>query len=168
MSLYFLYGSKKINHIRHKREFKFMASGKRYDMKITKSYLTDLVYRVNGAAIEVHKALGPGLLESVYHKCLKQELKLRNISFQSELRVPVQYKGLEIEAELRCDFFIENILPVEIKATDGINPVHEAQLMTYMKLLESPEGLLLNFNTTNIYKEGQRTYVNELYRNLPK
>jgi GxxExxY protein len=135
-------------------------------MEITKTYLKDLVYRVNGAAIEVHKALGPGLLESVYHKCLKHELYLRNISFTSELIIPVNYKGIEIDAELRCDFFVENILPVEIKATDGINPVHEAQLLTYMKLLHVPEGLLLNFNTVNLFKDGQRTYVNERYRYL--
>jgi len=135
---------------------------------ITKSDLKDLIYKVNGAAIEVHKALGPGLLESVYHKCMKHELSLRNISFQSELIIPVIYKGIDIEAELRCDLFIENILPVELKAIEGILPIHEAQLMTYMKLLEAPEGLLLNFNVTNIFKEGQRTYVNELYRDLPE
>ena len=135
-------------------------------MNITKSYLKDLIYKVNGAAIEVHKALGPGLLESVYHKCLKHELSLRKISFQSELVIPVNYKGLELEAELRCDLFIENILPVELKATDGIHPIHEAQLMTYMKLLEVPEGVLYNFNVVNLYEDGQRTYVNELYRNL--
>jgi GxxExxY protein len=135
---------------------------------VTKSYLKDLIYKVNGAAIEVHKALGPGLLESVYHKCMKHELCLRNINFQSELIIPVNYKGIEIEAELRCDLFVENILPVELKAIEGILPIHEAQLMTYMKLLEVPEGLLLNFNVTNIFNEGQRTYVNELYRNLPE
>ncbi len=134
---------------------------------ITKSYLKDLIYQANGAAIEVHKALGPGLLESVYHKCMKHELSLRNIHFQSELIIPVNYKGINIDAELRCDLFVENILPVELKAIEGILPIHEAQLMTYMKLLKAPEGLLLNFNVTNIFKEGQRTYVNELYRNLP-
>jgi GxxExxY protein len=133
---------------------------------ITKSYLKDLIYKVNGAAIEVHKALGPGLLESVYHKCMKHELSLRNINFQSELIIPVNYKGIEIEAQLRCDLFVENILPVELKAIEGILPIHEAQLMTYMKLLEAPEGLLLNFNVTNIFNEGQKTFVNELYRNL--
>ncbi len=135
-------------------------------MRITKSYLKDLIYKVNGAAIEVHKTLGPGLLESVYHKCLKHELSIRKISYQSELVIPVNYKGLELEAELRCDLFIENILPVELKATEGIHPIHEAQLMTYMKLLEVPEGVLYNFNVVNLYEEGQRTYVNELYRNL--
>ncbi len=135
-------------------------------MEITKSYLKDLVYRVNGAAIEVHKALGPGLLESVYHKCLKKELSLRGISFQSELVVNVNYKGLELDADLRCDLFIEDVLPVELKAVDAIHPIHEAQLMTYMKLLKAPEGLLINFNVTHIFKEGQKTYVNELYRDL--
>jgi len=135
---------------------------------ITKSYLKDLIYKVNGAAIEVHKALGPGLLESVYHKCLKHELKIRKINFRSELVVPVNYKGIDIEAELRCDLFIENILPVELKATDGIHPIHEAQIMTYMKLLKVPEGVLYNFNVQNLYAEGQRTYVNELYRHLPE
>ena len=133
---------------------------------ITKCYLKDLIYKVNGAAIEVHKALGPGLLESVYHKCMKHELSLRKINFQSELIIPVSYKGIRIDAELRCDLYVENILPVELKAIEGILPIHEAQIITYMKLLEAPEGLMLNFNVTNIFKEGQKTYVNELYRDL--
>jgi GxxExxY protein len=135
-------------------------------MKITKSYLTDLVYKVNGAAIEVHKQLGPGLLESVYHKCLKKELELRDIQFQSEVVVSVNYKGLKLDTELRCDLVVEGVLPVELKAVQNILPVHEAQLMTYMNLLNSPEGLLINFNVTNIFKEGQKTYVNELYRDI--
>ena len=105
-------------------------------MEITKSYLKDLIYKVNGAAIEVHKALGPGLLESVYHKCMKHELSNRGIKYQSEMRVAVNFKGIEIDAELRCDLFVENILPVELKATEGIIPIHEAQIMTYMKLLK--------------------------------
>ena len=136
-------------------------------MKITKNYLTDLVYRVNGAAIEVHKVLGPGLLESVYHKCLKKELELRNIKFVSELKVPVNYKGLDIDTELRCDLFIENILAVELKAVEFILPVHMAQILTYMQLLKAPKGLLINFNVSNIYHEGQQTFVNELFRALP-
>ena len=143
-----------------------MVKKNRNNMEITKSYLKDLVYKVNGAAIEVHKILGPGLLESVYHKCLKKELSLRGINFQSELVVNVNYKGLDLDTELRCDLFIEGILPVELKALDAIHPVHEAQLMTYMKLLKAPKGLLINFNVTHIFNEGQRTYVNELYRNL--
>lgn len=132
----------------------------------TKSYLKQLVYEVNGAAIEVHKALGPGLLESVYHKCMIQELKHRKIAFQSELIIPIEYKGLKLDAELRADLFIENSLVVEFKAVEYILPIHEAQLITYMKLLNVAEGLLINFNVTNIFKEGQKTYVNELYRAL--
>ena len=135
-------------------------------MKLTKKYLKDLVYKVNGAAIEVHRQLGPGLLESVYHKCLKKELRLRGVSFESEVAVTIDYKGLELETELRCDLVVEKVLPVELKAVEGILPVHEAQLLTYMRLLRAPEGLLINFNVSNIYKEGQRTLVNELYRNL--
>jgi len=72
-------------------------------MKITKKELSNLIYQVNGAAIEIHKTLGPGLLESVYHKCMMHELKIRGISFDSEMIVPVSYKGLKIDAELRCD-----------------------------------------------------------------
>lgn len=137
-------------------------------MQLSKSYLTDLIYRVNGAAIEVHKEVGSGLLESVYHKCLKKELTLRKIEFQSELIVSVNYKGLDLDTELRCDLLVENVLPVELKAVEYLLPVREAQIMTYMKLLEVPKGLLLNFNVTNLYNEGQKTFVNELYRNLPE
>ena len=73
---------------------------------MTKAYLTDLIYKVNGAAIEIHKALGPGLLESVYHKCMVHELQLRNINYKSELSIPVNYKGLNIDVDLRCDLLI--------------------------------------------------------------
>lgn len=132
----------------------------------SKTFFKDLVYQINGAAIEVHKHLGPGLLESVYHRCLIKELSIRDFNFQSELVLPINYKGIVVESNLRCDLFIENSLIVELKAVDKVLPIHEAQLMTYMKLLKVPMGLIINFNVTNIYKEGQKTYVNELYRNL--
>jgi GxxExxY protein len=137
-------------------------------MVVTKTYLTDLTYQVNGAAIEVHKALGVGLLESAYHKCLAYELALRGISYKKELLVPICYKGITIDSLLRCDLFIEDILVVELKAVEKVVPIHEAQILTYMKLLEAPKGIIYNFNTVNIYKEGQKTYVNELYRFLPE
>ena len=133
---------------------------------MTKTYLKDLIYQVNGAAIEVHKHIGPGLLESVYHKCLIKELSIRGINFETELVIPINYKGINIEADLRCDLFVEKKLIVELKAIEKILPIHEAQLLTYMKLLETPIGLIINFNVTNIYKEGQKTYVSELYRQL--
>lgn len=135
---------------------------------MTKKILNDLTYKIIGAAIEVHKSLGPGLLESVYHKCLKQELTIQKLVFQSELIVDVNYKGLSLDTELRCDFLIEELIVVELKAIDAIAPVHEAQLLTYMKLLEKPKGILINFNCANLFKEGQRTFVNELFRNLPE
>ncbi|MBF6641327.1 GxxExxY protein [Flavobacterium sp. J49] len=135
-------------------------------MNLTKSYLTDLTYQINGAAIEVHKFLGPGLLESVYHKCLKKELTERGISFQSELLVPIQFKGIELETDLRCDFFVENCIVIELKAIETIAPIHHAQLLTYMKLLEAPKGILFNFHTVNLFKEGQKTFVNEYFKDL--
>lgn len=135
-------------------------------MIITKSSLKDLVYQVNGAAIEVHKNIGAGLLENVYHQCLKKELELRKINFSSELQIPLNYKGYELESKLRCDLLIENCLVVELKSVTEMNPVFEAQLLTYMTLLKIPIGLLINFNVKNIYYEGQKTMVNEYYRML--
>lgn len=111
-------------------------------MKLTKKALNDLVYQVIGAAIEVHKVVGPGLLESVYHKCMIEELRQRDISFESERLIPIEYKGKTINAELRCDLFVENILPVELKAVESIIPIHEAQLITYMRLLSIPKGII--------------------------
>ena len=133
---------------------------------ITKRYLNNLVYQVNGAAIEVHKEIGPGLLESVYHNCMKHELQLRDLRFKSEIIVPVTYKGLDIQTALRCDFLVEGCLVIELKAVQHVLPVHEAQVLTYLKLLNAPEGLLINFNVSNIFKEGQQTFVTEQYRGL--
>ena len=135
-------------------------------MIITRSSLKDLVYQVNGAAIEVHKNIGAGLLENVYHQCLKKELELRKINFSSELQIPLNYKGYELESKLRCDLLIENCLVVELKSVTEMNPIFEAQLLTYMTLLKIPIGLLINFNVKNIYYEGQKTMVNEYYRML--
>jgi GxxExxY protein len=133
---------------------------------VTKSDLKQLVYDVIGAAIEVHKHLGPGLLESIYHKCMIKELELRGISFNSELIIPLEYKGLELESDLRCDLFIKKVLVLELKACEKINPVEVSKLLSYMNQLEAPIGLMINFNVTNIYSEGQKSYVNEKYRSL--
>jgi len=133
---------------------------------ITRTYLKDLVYQVNGCAIEVHKHLGPGLLESVYHKCLIKELGFKGLNFRSEMIVPINYKDFAVESDLRCDLFIEESLVLELKTVEKVLPIHEAQLLTYMKLLKVPMGLIINFNVKNIFNEGQKTYVNELYRKL--
>ena len=133
---------------------------------VTKTQLKDLIYQVNGTAIEVHKRLGPGLLETVYHQCLIKELELRNINSISEYNISINYKGFELESKLRCDILVEDILVVELKAVAEMNPIYEAQLLTYMNLLQKPIGLLINFNVKNIYYEGQQTYVNEIYKTL--
>ncbi len=118
------------------------------------------------AAIEVHRILGPGLLEAMYHKCMMKELTLRKLKFKSELKVDVEYKGDKIKTGLRCDLLVEDILVVELKAVNERNPLFEAQLLTYMKLLGKPKGILIHFNCHNIFKDGQKTFVNKLYENL--
>ena len=133
----------------------------------TKKQLDELTYEIVGSAIEVHKELGPGLLESIYHKCLKKELYLRGIDFKSEFSVPLVYKNEPLVTELRCDLLIENLIVVELKAVETMLPIFEAQLLTYMKLLEVPKGILINFNVKNIFHEGQKTFVNDYFKFLP-
>ncbi len=135
---------------------------------LSKSLLNDYTYEIINVAIEVHKNVGPGLLESVYHRCMFHELLLRKADFQCELEVPVDYKGEKLKTPLRCDFLYENCLAIEIKSVDKIAPIHKAQLLTYMKLLQVPKGILINFNSTNIFKKGQETFVNGMFRVLPE
>jgi GxxExxY protein len=135
---------------------------------ITQKYLDELTYDVIGSAIEVHKIMGRGLLENIYHQCLKEELSSRKINFSSEMKIPVLYKNKELEIDFKCDLYIEKCLIVELKAVTEINAIHEAQLLTYMKLLKAPKGILINFNCFNIFKEGQKTFVNEYFNVLPK
>lgn len=135
---------------------------------VTQKYLDELTFNVIGACIEVHKTIGKGLLENVYHQCLKEELRFRNINFITEMKVPLIYKDKELNADLKCDLLVENCLVVELKATSEISPIYEAQLMTYMKLLKAPKGIIINFNCLNIFREGQKTFVNEYFKLLPK
>lgn len=133
---------------------------------ITQAYITDLTYKINGACIEVHKILGAGLLESVYHKCLEEEFRLRNINFQSELKIPIIYKGKEINCEFFCDFLIEDLIVLEIKSVSQITDIHKAQLINYINLMKKPKGILVNFNVKNLYHGGQETFVNRHYETL--
>ncbi len=135
---------------------------------MTQNFLDELTYEIIGSAIEVHKIMGRGLLESVYHQCLKEELTHRKIDFSSEMKIPVIYKNKELETDFRCDLFIEKAIVVELKSVFEIHPMFEAKLLNYMKLLKSPKGILINFNCFNIFKEGQKTYVNEYFKSLPK
>ena len=133
---------------------------------MTKTELKDLTYQINGAAIDVHKELGPGLLESIYHKCLEFELWLRGINFKTELVIPIRYKAMELDVNLRCDLYVEDCIVVELKTVETLIPVHDAQVMSYMKLLNASKGIFYNFKSQNLYKHGQRTYVNRLFEAL--
>jgi len=133
---------------------------------INKTFLDNLEYRLTGACIEVHKMLGPGLLESVYQKCLIRELQLQNIHFSVEERITISYKDILLDSELRADLFIENCVVLELKSIERILPIQEAQILTYMKLLNVPKGLIINFNCTNIVQTGKKTFVNDLMYNL--
>ena len=118
----------------------------------------DLSSRVIGCAIEVHRELGLGLLESTYEQCLAHELKLNGIAFQLQHPQPVQYKGIRLDCGYRLDVLVENRLIVELKSVDEIKRIHEAQLLTYMKLAEVKIGLLMNFNVTTL-KDGIKRFV---------
>ncbi len=135
---------------------------------ITKSAVDRLCYEIIGAAIQVHTQLGPGLLESIYHECLKIELENRGIPFETEKIIPVWYEGRKLETTLRCDLYVDNLIVVELKSVKQLEPIFEAQLLTYMKLLKSPKGILINFNCMNIFRDGQKNLVNEFFRNLPE
>jgi GxxExxY protein len=111
-----------------------------------------------GAAIEVHREMGPGLLESVYQRCLEEELRLRGIPFQAQLQLPLKYKGLILDTELIMDVYFPGKLVVELKAVEKLMPIHEAQLLTHMKLSNTKLGLLMNFNTT-VLKDGVKRMV---------
>lgn len=113
---------------------------------------------VIGAAIEVHRVLGPGLLESVYGRCLCHELELRGIPFGWQVELPVVYKGLHLERSLRIDILVAERLVLELKSVEAIAPVHEAQLLTYLKLSGLHTGLLLNFNVP-VLRDGIRRMV---------
>lgn len=135
-------------------------------MRLTKKEIDDLSYHLIGAAIEVHKELGPGLLESVYQACYEAELNDRGLFYEAQKEVEVIYKGRKVDAKLRLDFVVEDCIVIELKAVETILNVHKAQLLTYMKLLEMPKGIIINFNCSNIFKEGQKTMVNEFYEML--
>lgn len=132
---------------------------------MTKKEVTQLAYEITGFAIKVHKALGPGLLESIYEKCLKYELEQNGYDVKQQLSVKIEYFDLELESDLRIDLLVDDCVVVELKAIENLLPIHEAQLLTYMKLLQRPQGLLINFNTLNITKS-MKPLVNEYFARL--
>lgn len=123
-----------------------------------KREFSDLSHRVIGCAIEVHRHLGPGLLESTYQQCLAHELYTNDIAFKMEHPLPVVYKGVHLDCGYRLDLLVEDTLILELKAVDAVRDIHKAQLLTYMKLAGIKHGLLLNFNVVRL-KDGLTSFV---------
>ncbi|MEJ2310559.1 MAG: GxxExxY protein [Gammaproteobacteria bacterium] len=121
----------------------------------------DLARTIIGAAIEVHRTLGPGMLESTYQECLARELDLSGITYSRELPVSLDYKGMEIEQAYRLDFLVNDLVVVELKSVQSVEPVHKAQLLTYLKWSKKRLGLLLNFNVP-VLRSGIHRVVNKL------
>ena len=117
--------------------------------------------QIIGAAIEVHRALGPGLLESAYEECLCREFSLRNITFERQVSMPVVYKGVNLDCGYRLDIVVAGLVIIELKAIKRFEPIHDAQLLTYLKLTKLKLGILLNFNVP-IMKHGIKRIVNNL------
>ena len=113
-----------------------------------------------GAAIEVHRGLGPGLLESTYQRCLAHELALRRVHYSREVEVPIRYKGLVLRPGYRIDLVVERSVVVEVKTVAAIEPIHKAQILTYLKLMNIRVGLLINFNVPRLL-DGLRRIVNQ-------
>ncbi len=135
---------------------------------MTQKYYNELTHKIIGAAIEVHREMGPGLLESIYERCLIHVLRKSGLNVESQQKVPVKFQGLYLDCDLRFDLLIEDSIIVEIKAVDHILPIFEAQMLTYLKLLKKPKGIIFNFNSCNIFKEGQKTMVTTQFGELPK
>ncbi len=125
----------------------------------------DLINRVTdkiiGCAIEVHRGLGPGLLESAYEECLCFELSQNGLSFERQVSLPVTYKGVELDCGYRMDIVVEDLVIIEVKAVEKLIPIHDAQLLSYLKLYEKKVGLLLNFHVP-VLKKGLKRVVNNL------
>ncbi|HEY6805542.1 MAG TPA: GxxExxY protein [Pyrinomonadaceae bacterium] len=122
------------------------------------TYLNNLTGQIIGAAIEVHRVLGPGLLESVYHQCLARELELQNLKYRFDWPFPLEYKGIRLNKGYRLDLLVEESVIVEVKSVSVLAPVHEAQLLSYMKLRNISLGLLMNFNEV-VLKNGIRRKI---------
>jgi GxxExxY protein len=137
-------------------------------MKImTQKYINEIAYKIVGCAIEVHKHLGPGLLESVYLSCLIEELSMSGLDVKSQVYIPVIYKEKDLGGILKLDLLVENLVIVELKAVDIMITLYKAQLLSYLKLTGKPKGLLINFHCENIV-ESMVPMVTETFSKLPK
>lgn len=136
-------------------------------MRVTQKLINDISYKVVGCAIEVHKQLGPGLLESVYEACMVDELLNAGLTVKQQVYLPVIYKGKDLGGQLKLDLLVEDLVIVENKSVEQMIPIFSTQLLTYMKLTNKPKGLLINFNCENIVKQ-MVPLVNQIFASYPK
>jgi len=134
---------------------------------ITQKYINALAYKIVGNAIEVHKNLGPGLLESVYETCLIKEISDSGLIVQSQLCVPIKYKNRNLGGSLKLDLLVNDLIILELKAIDVMIPLFTAQLLSYLKLTGKPKGLLINFHCENIIEQ-MVPLVTEEFSKLPR
>jgi GxxExxY protein len=125
--------------------------------------LNDISGRIIAAAMKVHTAIGPGVLESVYHTCLKHELEKIGLRVQSEVEMTIHYDGLQLESGYKADLIVEDAIIVELKCVDELAPIHKAQLLTYLRLANKPLGLLLNFKVVHM-RDGIKRILNNKHR----
>lgn len=135
-------------------------------MSLTKKVISEISYAIIGCAIEVHRQLGPGLMESVYEECFIHELINAGLEVQSQMFVPLIYKQRHLKSQLKLDLLINQNIIVELKAVETLLPIHTAQLLSYLKLAEKPKGLLINFNCENISRQIV-SLVTENFAKLP-
>jgi GxxExxY protein len=132
------------------KSMKFMKNGAKQ--------FTELSNKAIGCAIEVHRALGPGLLESTYQQCLAHEMGINGIEYKTEHPLPVHYKEIRLDCGYRIDLFVEDQIIIELKSVEKLLPIHEAQLLTYLKLAKINQGFLINFNVRRL-KDGLKSYI---------
>jgi GxxExxY protein len=133
----------------------------------TKSKIDELTYEIVGAAIEVHRELGPGLKEAVYEEAMCIELDSRNIRYASQYYFRPSFKGQALKTACRCDLLVEEVIVAELKSASMLHDIDRAQTLNYINLLKLPKGILLNFNVINLTRDGKETFVNDYYRQLP-
>ena len=134
---------------------------------ITQKYINEISYKIIGCAIEVHRHLGPGLLESVYEACFIEELRNAGLTVRSQLNIPILYKGKDLGGSLKLDLLVNDLIIVEEKAVEQMIPLYTAQLLSYLKLLGKPKGLLINFNC-EVIKDQVVSVVTKEFAALPK
>ena len=137
-------------------------------MQISRKLIDELTYEIIGAAIDVHREMGPGLKEAIYEECLTIALQERNLAFVSQYAFRATFKGRPLKTSSRIDLLVEKLIVVELKSVAALTDIDRAQVMNYINLLELPKAILLNFNVINLVRDGKETFVNQFYRALPQ